>query len=85
MAKKNGYDRRKNQCQPAAGIVYRLGGAKVISEALGISKAAPYRWALAREMGGTGGKIPYWYEGKLKELARRRKVKLTARDFDLIA
>ena len=66
---------------PAAKIVARLGGEKVISELLGLSLAQPYKWQATRAVGGTNGVIPQKYHLKLIEFARSRRIPLQARDF----
>jgi len=72
---------RKYRLDPAHKIVRRLGGARVVAEEVDRAYTAPYRWAMPRNVGGTGGIIPMRHHPALMRLARRRGVKLKLSDF----
>jgi hypothetical protein len=53
----------------------------VLAEKLKVNHSTVYRWGYDKSLNGTGGKIPFKYHPKIKAMASRRKVKLTAEDF----
>lgn len=67
--------------EPASSIIEKLGGPKVVSEGIGVSYTAPYRWTYPRERGGTCGCVPYRHIPHLLRLAAKLGVDLSAADF----
>lgn len=67
--------------EPAASIIARLGGARIVAAATGTAYTAPYRWQHPTEKGGTGGNIPAKHIPSLLALAKEKGVALTAADF----
>jgi hypothetical protein len=67
--------------EPAATIIARLGGERVVSEITGRAYTAPYRWQHPLEKGGTGGLIPQKLHAKLLDYARANGIELTPADF----
>jgi hypothetical protein len=67
--------------EPAATIIARLGGEKIVSEIAGRAYTAPYRWQHPVEKGGTGGLIPQRLHTKLLDYARANDIPLSASDF----
>lgn len=67
--------------EPAAAIIERLGGPKVVSTITGAAYTAPYRWQHPRDKGGTGGLIPQKHHVTLLNYARDQGIPLQAADF----
>lgn len=66
---------------PAAEIVEKLGGPKVVARVTGRASTAPYRWQYEKDKGGTGGLIPQKYHRALLDYARDNKIALSAEEF----
>ncbi len=67
--------------EPAATVIDRLGGPKVVSEITGAAYTAPYRWQYPRDKGGTGGLIPQKHHLTLLSYAQENGIPLSASDF----
>jgi hypothetical protein len=67
--------------EPAATIIGKLGGAKIVAAITGRATTAPYRWQYARQKGGTGGLIPQKYHRLLLDYAWQHGIALRATDF----
>ncbi len=67
--------------EPAASIIERLGGPKVVSTITGAAYTAPYRWQHPRDKGGTGGLIPQKHHVTLLSYAQQHGIPLSASDF----
>ncbi len=67
--------------EPAATIIARLGGEKVVSEITGRAYTAPYRWQHPIAKGGTGGLIPQRLHIILLDYARANGIELSPADF----
>ncbi|MBD3845963.1 hypothetical protein IED13_09660 [Bosea sp. SSUT16] len=67
--------------EPAASVIARLGGEKIVSEITGRAYTAPYRWQQSVEKGGTGGLIPQRLHIKLLEYAMANGIALSPADF----
>lgn len=62
-------------------IVERLGGSVVVADALKIHRSTAWKWTQPKEKGGTGGLIPSKHVPALLALAKKRRTKITAKDF----
>jgi hypothetical protein len=69
-----------NHCEPAAAIVAKLGGVTSLARDLGGTPGMVSRWISSSEAGGTGGRIPSRHHRKILELAKAKRIKLTAAD-----
>lgn len=69
------------ELEPACSIVRKLGGPKTVSSIVGIHRTRVYKWMYGREVGGTGGQIPFRYAPALIAAARQAGIALSAEDF----
>lgn len=67
--------------EPASSIIEKLGGHKAVSEGIGVSYTAPYRWTYPRRRGGTDGYVPYRHIAPLLKMAVALGIELAASDF----
>lgn len=67
---------------PAAAIIWRIGGAKLIGDHLGMHRNSVMNWAKPVDDGGTGGIIPAKRRPALIALAQTRGVRLADKDFE---
>jgi transposase len=63
---------------PASLIVGRFGSASTVAEVTGVHRTRVYNWLRAKELGGSGGRIPQSHHLRLLEAARERGIPLTA-------
>lgn len=66
-------------CEPANTIINRL-GFDAIAEACGVHKSRVYRWRSEKTVGGTGGTIPQTHHRNILDLAKRKRVRMSAAD-----
>lgn len=66
---------------PAASVIRKLGGEKIVSEITGTAYTAPYRWQYAVDNRGTGGKVPAKHIPALLRYAADMGIELSASDF----
>ena len=69
-----------HHCEPAAAVVAKLGGVNSLARDLGGTPGMVSRWIYRADAGGTGGRIPSRHHRKILEIAKAKKVKLTAAD-----
>lgn len=62
-------------------IIMRLGGARVVANALRIAATTVYRWTYPVERGGTGGTVPIKRMNQIIAYANKRGIKLSVKDF----
>lgn len=62
-------------------IITRLGGPRVIADALRIAVTTVYRWTYPVERGGTGGIIPIRRMNQIIAYAQKRGIRLSIKDF----
>jgi hypothetical protein len=66
---------------PAATVLRKCGGARVVADWRGLTLAAVHKWTYPRERGGTGGTIPADQQLGILLEARRAGVDLRPEDF----
>lgn len=62
-------------------IITKLGGARVVANALKIAATTVYRWTYPVNKGGTGGTIPIKRMNQIIAYAGKRGIKLSVKDF----
>lgn len=67
--------------EPAKTIITALGGARAVSELLGIHRSAVWKWSQPKEKGGTGGVIPIHHIPLLLHECGQRGLEVGAGDF----
>lgn len=72
---------RETYLDPAATVIAQCFGVANVAKASGHSKAWVARWRLAKDKGGTGGKVPHDAGPKLVAAAVANNWPLTPRDF----
>lgn len=72
---------RKHELEPAATVVFRLGGVAAVADATGVHWSRVYSWMSPKAIGGTGGLIPHRHHAKLLAYARKHKKRLRPQDF----
>lgn len=66
--------------QPAASVIAKFGGARRLSELLGLDKSTVCQWRVPKARGGTGGLIPARHHAGLMDLGREVGVKIRPAD-----
>lgn len=66
---------------PAARVIEKCGGHKVVAEMLGVHVSRVFRWTYPAERGGTDGEIPRKQQSKLLKRAKARGICLAPNDF----
>lgn len=67
--------------EPASSIIAKLGGVAKVASLAGIHRTRVSNWKRAREVGGTGGRIPQDHHLTLLDYARANEIPLSAADF----
>lgn len=67
--------------EPAASIIKKLGGATVVAAIAGVHRTRVSNWKRSKDVGGTGGVIPFKHVPKLLAAAEKRGVELSADEF----
>lgn len=67
--------------EPAASIIKLLGGDTAVAEITGVHRTRVANWKRAKDVGGTGGVIPFKHVPMLLNAAREQGKALTADDF----
>lgn len=73
--------RKYAMSKQAENIIKKFGGAGRLAVALGKPRSTIYKWTYPTEKGGTGGVIPHWNYGAIKEIADLNGIELTEEDF----
>lgn len=67
--------------EPAATIVGLLGGDTAVAQIAHVHRTRVANWKRPKEVGGTGGAIPFRHVPALLKAARERGLELSADDF----
>lgn len=67
--------------EPAATIITKLGGPSAVAKIAGVHRTRVSNWMRAKDVGGTGGVIPFKHVPSLLAAARHDGVALNAADF----
>lgn len=67
--------------EAAQRIIDKLGGARMVANALRIAATTVYRWTYPVERGGTGGVIPIKRMHQMISYAQKRNIRLSIKDF----
>jgi hypothetical protein len=62
-------------------IITKLGGARVVADALKIAVTTVYRWTYPVNRGGTGGNIPIKRMNQIIAYASKKGIRLSIKDF----
>lgn len=67
--------------EPARSIIEKLGGPSAVARIAGVHRTRVSNWSRAKEVGGTGGTIPFKHVPALLSAAENIGVVLSADDF----
>lgn len=67
--------------EPAQTIIKNLGGPTAVAGIVGVHRTRVSNWTRPRDVGGTGGTIPFKHVPLLIEAAKDRGIDLSADDF----
>lgn len=67
--------------EPASTIISVLGGPSAVARMLNVHRTRVSNWKRSRDVGGTGGLIPYRHVNKIIAAAAERGVNLSGDDF----
>ncbi len=67
--------------EAAQRIIDKLGGTRVVADALKIAGTTVYRWTYPVERGGTGGVIPIKRMHQMISYAQKKGIRLSIKDF----
>lgn len=73
--------RYKRRMEPAATIIKLLGGDTAVAAITGVHRTRVANWKRERDVGGTGGVIPFRHVPALLKAAKERGKPLAADDF----
>jgi transposase-like protein len=71
---------RGDKCQPAHGIIVKLGGVRALARELALDPSALSKWTTTLKRGGGGGLIPSRYFHGILAVARAKGIRLSADD-----
>jgi hypothetical protein len=66
---------------PAAHVIEKCGGHRVVADWLGVHVSRVHRWTYPSSRGGTGGSIPTKHQQALLQKAREQGIDLCPADF----
>lgn len=72
--------RNRTGLDPAQSVINKFGGFDAVADALGRHPISVRKWTYDRKQGGTGGLIPTSAQARLLQVAKRRKLNITAAD-----
>lgn len=67
--------------EPASSIIAKLGGPSAVSRIVGVHRTRVSNWMRSKEVGGTGGNIPFKHVPALLKAAEEKGEKLATDDF----
>jgi hypothetical protein len=67
--------------EPAASIIAKLGGDTAVASITGVHRTRVANWKRAKDVGGTGGSIPFRHAEALIDAAKAKGISLKADDF----
>lgn len=62
-------------------IIKKCGGVANVAAIVGCSENWVYRWKMAKDAGGTGGRVPAKAQAAIMEAAKQGKCKVKPSDF----
>lgn len=67
--------------EPAASIIDKLGGDTAVAAIAGVHRTRVANWKRGKDVGGTGGTIPFRHVPALLKAAQDKDIPLSADDF----